>query len=158
MRTQRKPGLGAVAAIQLTDRHVGAVAGEGDLGQGAGEAAAGLDHGDEAARGQIDAFQHSLPIEGDFPRQPVAGMMAEEAVVGEHPVRIAVGLELEDADLEFVQPQMKDRVIEFAGQPQRPERGPLIDHSRDRGRRPFLGPGNHDGGGPRGPVDLHRNR
>ena len=49
--------------------------------------------------------------------------------------RIAMRLEHQHRDLEFVDAQMKDRVVEFARDLQRPERCALRDHAVDIGGR-----------------------
>ena len=125
---QRDRGRRPVAAIELADQHVGAVAGEHDFGERAGEAGAGLDDRDQRARGEIDALQHALPVETDFAREPVRLVGIEEGIIGQHLRRIAFRLEHDDGDVALVGADIEDRVVEFAREPQRPEIGAELLH------------------------------
>src|SRR5258705_5407097 len=58
----------------------------------------------------------------------------EEGVEGDDVGGIAMRLEHQHRGFEFVDAQMKDRVIELACDLQRPERWPLPDHDVDIGR------------------------
>ena len=132
-------GGGAVVALPRADQHVGAVGGEHEFGQRAGEAGAGLDQRHQRARGDVDALEHALPVLPDFVDQPVRLVGFQECVAGQHVGALAMRLEHQHRGLEFVDAQMQDRVIEFARHLQRPERRALARSCR-RYRRAALRP------------------
>ena len=68
--------------------------------------------------------------------------------------RIAMRLEQQHRDFEFVDAQMKDRVIEFARHLQRPERRALRDQAVDIGRRGRFRRLDRNGRDPRRAVDV----
>ena len=115
---------GAVVALEAADQHEGAVAGEHDLGQRAGKAAAWLDQRHQRAGGDVDALQHALPVVQDLAGEPVALVGLQERVVGQHLGRLALRLEDQDADVGLVETQVQDGIVELARQPQRPEWAP----------------------------------
>ncbi len=83
-RGQLIVGGRAVVALARADQHVGAVGGEHEFGQRAGEAGAGLDQRHQRARGDVDALEHPLPVVPDLVDQPVRLVGVEEGVVGQH--------------------------------------------------------------------------
>ena len=144
----------AVVALPRADQHVGAVGGEHEFGERAGEAGARLDQRHQRARGDVDALQHPLPVMPDFVDQPVRLVGFEEGVAGEHIGAVAMRLEHQHRDFELVDAQMKDRVVEFARDLQRPERRALRDQAVDIGGRRCFRRLDRDGGDARGAVDV----
>ena len=59
----------------------------------------------------------------DFAHQPVIRVGVEEMLVGDDLGRIARGFEHDRGDVEFVEPDVQDGVVEFAGELERPELG-----------------------------------
>src|SRR6185437_1571523 len=59
-----------------------------------------------------------------------------------------------ERDVELVDPQVQDRIIEFARRLQRPERGALRDHAVDIIGRAGFGRRHRDGGDARGAIDV----
>ena len=80
-----------------------------------------------------------------------AGVRGQQRVGGEHPLRIALAAKHQQAEIGLVQPQMQQRVIQFARHRQRPERiarsmnaGEVCGNrvrSEQRDRRPPAGAG-----------------
>ena len=82
----------------------------------------------------------------DFARQPVILVGVEELVVGENLGRIAGGFEDDRRDVELVEPDMQDRVVEFARELERPELGAERRHGVGRCRRRLGRAAQRDGG------------
>src|SRR4029453_8902603 len=78
----------------------------------------------------------------------------EKRVEGSYLRRVALRLEDQDADRRLVEAQVQDGIVEFAGEPQRPEAGALLDHGFDRGRRGAGGALKGESGAPRIAIDL----
>ena len=70
------------AVLERPFEHVAAVGRENQFEQEAGEAALRLDHGNEAAGGQLEAFEQALPVQQDFAGEPVITVREQEGVVG----------------------------------------------------------------------------
>ena len=139
-----------VVAFALPEQHVRAVAGEGEFGERAGKARTRLDQRDQRARREIDALEHPLPEMTDFAHQPVILVGVEEMLVGDDFGRIARGLEDDRGDVKFVEPDVEDRVVEFARELERPKLRAERHHGVGRcGRRRLSGPRNVDRGDPR---------
>ena len=153
---QHDRGGRAVVALHGADQHVGAVGSEGQLGERAGKARAGLDQGHQRARGHVDALEHAPPLEADFAREPVRGIRVEEGVIGEHAPRIAVRLEHDGRDLQLVEPDVEDRVVQLARELERPEGRALLHHLVGRGGRGTLRAAQRDRG--EAVVALERDR
>ena len=98
------------------------VGGEHQFGQRADEAGARLYQRHQRARGDVDAFEHPLPVLPDLVDQPVRFIRFEEGVAGQHIGAVAMRLEHQHRGLKLVDAQMKYRVIEFARHLERPER------------------------------------
>src|ERR1035441_4869049 len=78
--------------------------------------------------------QGALEVVHDLVDEPVSGILRQQLIMGEHPLRIADGLDHPGAALDFAGPQVEDQVIELAGHRERPERGALLmDRSHVRG-------------------------
>ena len=102
--------------------HVGAIGGERQLEQRAGEAAARLDEREEAARRQVQALQRALHEVDDLAHQPVRpGARAASRSTASTASRIAFGLDDDRADQRLVHAQPQQRVVELAERAQRPE-------------------------------------
>ena len=73
---------------------------------------------DQRARGDVDALQHPLPVEQHLARQPVVAVGRSRQLLVRQATfsGIALGSEDEHAEFRFVQPQVQDRVVEFARQ------------------------------------------
>ena len=61
-------------------------------------------------------------------REPMLDVRVEEGVVSEHALGIAVRLEHDRGDLQLVEPDVEDRVVQFARDLQRPKRRALVRH------------------------------
>ena len=59
----------------------------------------------------------------DFANQPMILVGVEEMLVGDDLGRIARRLEDDGGDVEFVEPDVEDRIVEFARELERPELG-----------------------------------
>ena len=68
-------GVGVDVLVDALE-HVLPVAGQGQLEQQAGEAAAGLDDGDQAAAGHVEPLERALEVVADLVDEPVAGQLA----------------------------------------------------------------------------------
>ena len=100
--------------------HVGAIGGQRELEQRAGERVARLDEREEAARGEIEPLQRAPDVADDLAHQPVIAMRVERAIDVEHRLRIAGRAQQDRADLRLVQPQPQQRIVELAKRAQRP--------------------------------------
>ena len=120
-------------------QHVGAVSGQHEFEQGAGEARAGLDERDQAARGDVEAFQGALPVEHDLCASQFPRFLGEQRVVGLDQRRVALARSTQVP----ISVSLRRRCIiassDRAGKLQRPEGGAL---GMDRG-----GVGRRRGGG-----------
>ena len=105
---------GARAASSGIVEHVGAVGGERELEQRAGEARARLDEREEAARREVDALQRAAQQADDLAHEPVVLVRQQRRVHGEHRRGIALGLQQPGADLGLVDAQPQERVVELA--------------------------------------------
>ena len=74
--------------------------------------------------------------------------------MGQHVGALAMRLEHQHRDLEFVDAQMQDGVVEFARHLQRPERRALRDHAVDIGGRQRIRRLDRDGRGALGAIDI----
>ena len=124
-----------VNVLEDPGQHVGAVGGQGELEQRPGEAAARLDQRDQAAAGHVQALQGALEVVHDLVDEPVAAVVKQQLIVGQHPPRVAAVWMHPGAELEFVGAQVEDQVVERAGHGERPEGGALlVDRRHVRGR------------------------
>src|SRR4051812_50155075 len=81
-------------------------------------------------------------------------VLFEQGVAGENVVAIAMRLEHQHRDLEFVDAQMQDRIVEFTRNLKRPERGALCDDALKIGGRGGGWGLCRYGGGPLRPTDV----
>src|SRR5262249_3453016 len=108
----------------------------------------------QRTRGEVDALEYALPEKADFADEPMLRVGIEDAVISQYLTRIAGRFEHDGGNVELVEPDMQNRVIEFACEPERPERGPLRHHRLNRGRRRRRRTANKDRRDPRGPVEF----
>ena len=121
-----------VVAIGVTDQHEGTVGRKHDLGKRAGKARARLDQRHQRARREVDTLENAFPFEADLARQPMRDIAVEEFVVIEDGMGIALGLEQDHREVGLIEANIEDGVVQFARQPQRPERRALLQHGIGR--------------------------
>ena len=144
----------AVVALLLADQHVGPVSREHQFGQRADEAGTRLDQRHQRARGDVDALEHPLPVLPDFVDQPVRLVGFQKCIAGQNAGALAMRLEHQHRGFEFVDAQVKDRVVKFARHLQRPERCALRDHAVDIGGRACVRRLDRNGGDALGAIDI----
>ena len=132
-------GFGPVV-LERTVEHVAAIRREHQLKQEAGKAAARLDHGDEAARGHIDALQQALTVEQNLAGEPVLAVREQESVMDRDRFEFALGGQHQRADFRLVVAQVQNQILDLAGQREGPERIARLHESIDVGRQGSAGP------------------
>src|SRR3974390_1657241 len=78
----------------------------------------------------------------------------EELVIGKHFGRFAGGFEDDRSHVEFVEPDVQNRVVELAGEFEQPKLGALRNHRISRRGRGPRGAAQQDGRDPRGAVEF----
>ena len=128
-------GVGVDVLVDAVE-HVLPVAGQRQLEQEPGEAAAGLDHRDQAAAGDVEPLEGALEVLRGLVHEPVVGEVAELGVVRQDAVEVAGGAEHPGAELLLVGAQPQHQVVERAGHRERPVVDALREHrGRVGGRR-----------------------
>src|SRR5680860_120303 len=124
-------------------QHVLAVAGQRQLQQSAGVAAARLDQRDQAAAGHVEPLERAPQVVAHLVDEPVPRQLGHLCVVGEHGRGVARGAEHPGAEGELVGAESQHEVVEGAGQSQRPVVDALREHRGGpvgrRGLRPADG-------------------
>src|SRR5450631_3415763 len=113
--------------------HVLAVGSQGQLEQKADETAARFDDGKDAAAGDVQTLERPLVVVAYFRDVPVVGQVCELGVVGEHLIGVPHGAQHPAADLRLVGAQVKDQVIQPAGDGHRPVVHALGKHTGSAG-------------------------
>ena len=149
-----EPGrlLVGVPVLVHPGQHVLPVAGQGQLQQQAGEAAARLEHRDQRAARDVEALEGPLEVVPNLVAEPVV-QLAQLFVVGQDGVDVADGPEHPGTDLLLVRAQPEDQVVQRPGHRQRP---PVDAGGPGVGRRRSVRPRHRDVGPPCGPVDRGR--
>ena len=134
-------GVGVDVLVDAVE-HVLPIAGERDLQQQPGEAAAGFDDRDQAPAGDVEPLEQSLVEVDGLVDEPVIGQLAQLGVVGQHEVGVALAAEHPRSEVLLVGAQPQDKVVEGAGERERPVVDTVVeDGSRVCGRGVRKGPG-----------------
>ena len=128
----RSVGGGARVVFPRPVEHVGAIRGQGDLGERPGEAASGLDECDHRAGGVVETLERARPEQADLAGEPV--ITGEQLLGGGDGVGFADGLEHPRAELGLVESQVEHGVVELADEGQDPCAGPGGDELVGRRR------------------------
>src|SRR5208282_3081220 len=118
---QRDPRRLLFISAALAAQHVAAICRERQLEKRARETGTRLDQRKERARADIEPLQRALEIEDYFAREPIFFVRQQEAIVRLDHARVAVSPKDPRPNRLLVEPQMKDRIFQFAGNRQRPE-------------------------------------
>ena len=117
-QAQRRRRRRVVGVLPGALQHQRAVGDERQLGERAGEAAPGLDEGDERAGRDVEPLERARPVQPDLAGEPV--VLAEDGLGGGDGVGVAGRAQHPRPELRLVEAQPQDHVVELAHGGQHP--------------------------------------
>src|SRR5262249_38713623 len=106
-RVEADEGGGSVVLVAV--EHVGAIGGERELEQAAGEAALRLDDREEAPRAEIEALQDAAHVEENLFAEPILAERPERGVVCTNERSVTSRAEEQEPDARMIEAELEQR-------------------------------------------------